>query len=295
MKPMMPRASVAILLALAGEICSPLARAQDVVAVLSSDSSPYMEALEGVKEVVGVPVKVVNLAKSERWSDQASVIIAIGGKAASQSYPRSTPLIYCVAPAVFIDKATHPGPLARIFISPAPPVVIERVREMQPALKRLGTLWMNSAANSYFETLTTIGATQGITVIPMQVDSLGELLSKLRSLKGHVDALWLAPDPSLINPKSFASIKEFALSNDIPLYVAMDSLVGEGASAAVSVSFREMGRKAGTLAAQAPSGSMSSSDSYGDRTKLTVNISIAAQSGLTFPASVLKKADRVIP
>jgi ABC-type uncharacterized transport system substrate-binding protein len=72
-------------------------------------------------------------------------------------------------------------------------------------------------------------------------------------------------------------------------------LADKGAAASVSVSYREMGRKAGALAAQALSGSSDQPGAvYGDHLLVTINAVSAAQSGLSIQNDILNKADRVI-
>ena len=76
----------------------------------------------------------------------------------------------------------------------------------------------------------------------------------------------------------------------------MDSLVDKGATASFAASFRESGRKAGQMAAKAEAGALGDVEAiYPDHYELTVNLTAAAQSGLTIPPDVVKKADRVVP
>jgi ABC-type uncharacterized transport system substrate-binding protein len=90
--------------------------------------------------------------------------------------------------------------------------------------------------------------------------------------------------------------KEFGLSNNVAFYVPTGSLVDKGAVASITASFRESGRTAGRVAAQAQAGTLGNVEAvYPDRYELTVNLTAAAQSGLTIPPDVVKKADRVIP
>ena len=224
-------------------------------------------------------------------------IIAIGGKAALYPYEaRNTPLIYCLAPGVYVDPVEHPGPQIQVYVSPPPRMLLHKLQEVQPGLRRLGALWVGDSSVSYGPTLARVGESMGVTVLQDRLRSLEELPDHLRAMKGRVDALWIPPDPLLITPQSFNMMRQFALDNNIPLYVSIDGLADKGAAAAVSVSFREMGRKASLLAAQVLSGSAGQTFSvYGDHVTLTINAPFAAQSGLSIPADVLKRADRVIP
>ncbi len=275
------------------------ASSENVVVVLSSDSPPYQQALAGFRETFGSSAGTFILSKEEpRIPRAVRVIVAIGGKAALYAYdaPQAV-FIYCLAPGVYVDANQHPVGLTKVYVSPPPNVLIRQLRDLQPALKRLHAFWINDSATSYGKALKEEGEKAGMTIIPERLNSLDELPDRLRAIRGRVDALWLPPDPLLITPQSFAMIRQFSFNNDIPLYVSMDTLVDQGAAASISVSFQEMGRKTGVLAAQAISGSSGKLGFayYGDKISLTINTTSASNSGLFIPAPILIRANRVVP
>lgn len=269
--------------------------AEDIVVVLSSDSPPYQEALAGVKEALARPLRVVNLAQSENVPP-TRLILAIGGKAALHSYPRKSAIVYCLVPNVMLRPDQYSGPLVRVSLSPAPAVMLRNLKEIQPTLKRLGILWTSDAYVGYTAQLKAESPNFGVEVIAERLKTPENLLDGIRAIKDRVDALWLPPDPFLITAHNFAAFKQFSLSNHIPLYVPMDNLADQGAVAAVSSSFHNMGQKAGEVAEKILSGNpVTESSVYVEKVTLTINASFAAQSGLELPPAVLKKADRVIP
>jgi ABC-type uncharacterized transport system substrate-binding protein len=76
----------------------------------------------------------------------------------------------------------------------------------------------------------------------------------------------------------------------------MDNLVDKGASAAVSTSFREIGRTAAAAAQREISNHKAGAQTiYPQKSSLTLNLTVAAQSGLAIPPEIIKKADRVVP
>jgi putative ABC transport system substrate-binding protein len=276
----------------------PQARGADIAVVLGSDSAPYMEALAGFQEAYGKPVDIFNLVKGEpAIASETRVLVTIGGKAALYPYEtRKALLIYCMAPGIYVDPQKHPGRQIKVYVSPPPRLLLQKLKELQPGLRRLGAFWIGESAASYGKTLEQEGKSLGVSVFSARLQSLAELPDHLRAIKGRVDAFWIPPDPLLITPQSVGVMRQFALDNALPLYASIDGLADKGVAASVSVSFREMGRKAGSLAVQALAGSVDDLDAvYGDHVLLTINTGAAAQSGLSVPADVLKKAGRVIP
>ncbi len=89
----------------------------------------------------------------------------------------------------------------------------------------------------------------------------------MRSLTPKPDALWLAPDPGLITPASFQTIKQFSWDNAIPFYAPTAGLAAAGAAAAVSISSPGLGHRRAELSRQALSGSHLPGVAYSEKTE----------------------------
>jgi ABC-type uncharacterized transport system substrate-binding protein len=135
-----------------------------------------------------------------------------------------------------------------------------------------------------------------VQILAEKVQGPGDLPDHLRHLVGErADALWLPPDPLLVNAQNFTALKEFSWANDVPFYAPNDGLVEKGAVASVSSSFREIGRAAALAALAARSGPVGHKEVHPEKSETTVNLSAATQSGLRTAQDVLRKADRVLP
>jgi putative ABC transport system substrate-binding protein len=273
--------------------------AQNVVAVLSSDSPAYRKALAGFEESYGHSVRTFILSQGDiQLPDSTKVVVAFGGKAATYHYPDNTTLVYCLTPMSWVGPEQHPGRRVRVNVATRLEALLPKLKEIQPGLKRLTVFIVTRAEkiNEYHREFIRQARANGIEA---QIDYLSradELPDHLRSIAGKTDAIWMPPDPLLVTPTSFSIVKEFARSNNTPLYAPMDGLVDKGATASFVGSFRESGRTAGRIAAQAEAGTLSDIAAvYMDHYELTVNLTAAAQSGLTIPPDVVKKADRVVP
>jgi len=274
-----------------------LAGAEEVVVVLSSDSPAYREALAGFEKEYGHPVPTFTLSKGNvHLPDSAKVFVAIGGTAATFSYPARSTLIYCLAPSVERFAGADEGLRVNVRVSSAPDIVLAKLKSLQPSLKRLSIFWINPALNQIFRDFESAARPLGIELRAIHVERPEGVPEALRALKDKTDALWFIPDPMLMTPGIFTMTKEFASANGVPFYVPIDALVDKGATASVSSSFWEMGRLSGKLAAKAADGKLGDAARvYPQKVIVTINLTAAAQSGLTIPEDMKKKADRVVP
>ena len=290
------RAAVAILAAAA--LAAP-SGAQSIQAVLSADTKPYQEAWEGFREELGdaAAMSVVGAPDAEAAVESARVVVAFGSKAALRDYRGGGRLIIAMAPSVATRRRGR-GEALRVEMTPAPQVLLASLRALQPGLKTLGVVWRSKYYGERFlPLLREAGKKIGVEIKAVEVGGGGEedLPDLLRALYGHVDALWLPPDPLVIDESNFFLLRDFSLSNRVPLYAPVPSLAEQGATASVGVSFRAIGREAARVAKQALAGEEAPALSFPEPVETTLNAGSAAKAGLTVDAETLKKLSRVIP
>jgi putative ABC transport system substrate-binding protein len=269
------------------------AAAQEVAVVLSAASGPYQAAYESFVKSYGGPVAAYRLPEDATAASRARVVVAIGGGAALQTYSDRTTLIVCLAPGL-APRSPHGGPFAFVAMKPPAEDLLTRLRTIQPALKRLAVLWNAKDTESYIKELKRVAAARGIEILPERVADSANLPDVLRALPGKADALWLAPDPSLVTPEAFQTIKQFSWDDAIPFYAPTAGLAAAGAAAAVSVSAQESGHEAATLAQKALSGEPLPNTVYPAKSELTLNPESAGKAGLVFTPEMLERADKVI-
>ncbi len=269
---------------------------QDVVTVLSSDSPPYLQALEGFQETWGHQVPSFNLWDGRPAVDPGTrVVVTFGGLAAQQRYPKQAIVIYCMAPGAGSLPGDHAGPSITVYMIPPPGTILAKLKDLQPPLHRLAVLWTSPAYEPYIQEMRKAAAALDIQIRSERLADPEGLPDTLRALVGKTDALWLPPDPVLINPVSFSAIKEFSWLNHIPFYAPTDALVEKGATASVSSHFRDIGRAAANAAQQALAGAPLPAHVYPQKAETLVNLTAANHTGLQIPPDVLKKVDKVLP
>lgn len=271
--------------------------AQEVVAVLSSDLAPYREAYQGFKTALGLPVTQIDLqAGRPIIGRNTRLVVAFGSKAAMEEYPRDLTLVYCMAPGTALDPGQRQGPTIRISMLPVASQVIGALRDLQPPLKHLAALWITDTMTDYAAQMQQAGREAGLEVVAEQLRDPGQLPDSLRRLIGKgVEALWLPPDPLLINAGSFAVLREFSRANKIPLYAPTAGFAEEGAVAAVGVSFAQNGRTAAEAVLEILAGREVPAEIYPDECEITLNLGAAAAAGLRFSPETQDRAHRIVP
>lgn len=269
------------------------ARAQEVVAVLGSEKRPYREAYEGFSAAFGKPVPI--LAIGETLPRETKIVLAFGAKAAVQRYPGRVTLIYAIAPGLVVDRTTHNGPSIRIAMEPEADALLGALTALQPKLMRLAVLWCTASRSVVVDRLVKQGAARGLTVAGERFEEADELPGRLRAIYGKADAIWLPPDPLLISARNFEIIKQFSYDNNVPFYAPTEALAEQGAAAAVSVTYAEMGRTMSGAAKSVLGGTAPPDELYPSRIYVAVNGKAAAEAALTVPPETLRSADKVFP
>ena len=269
-----------------------VARAQDVVALVSPAPGPYQAAFESFAKALGQPVAAYHMPKERAKIDSGvRVVVAFGGEAAVQAESGRATVIACLAPS--LASGSRRG-VAVMAMKPSAEGLLAKLRLVQPGLKRLGAFWNSEETGKYLKELKRAAASLGIEIDAVRVlDSRG-IPEALRAETGKIDALWLAPDPTLVTPETFETIKQFSWDNRVPFYAPTAGLAAAGAAAAVSVGAQEAGRQAAGLALRALAGEPLPETLYPDRNELTVNLESAGKAGLAIAPDALERADKVI-
>jgi ABC-type uncharacterized transport system substrate-binding protein len=272
------------ILALVALSTAPL-RSGGVVAVLSADSGPYQEALEGLKTVLG-DVPSATLPQLPAMGG-VKVVVTFGSEAALKKYPDSAALVAALLPDPSLELP-HGGSVTRVGLPPSPAVLIAKIKAMNPKLATLAVFNPNGAYSGYLGELKAAAAAEGLGLSVKNVASVADLGTQLPGLKGSVQGLWVPPDPLFMNRSTFGILAAFCQGGGIAFFAPVVGLAKAGAFAGVAPSFKQVGRAAGLAAAQYNAGSPAGDWVYSDRVETMANATVAGALGLGTP-----KADSI--
>lgn len=263
------------------------AGASGPTAILSSDSSHYRQALEGFNEAWGSSATV--LAPGAPLPDGERAFVVFGSKAAARAWPKDAVVVACLAPsAADIDG----DEVTRVSLLPDPGTIVARARGLIPALKVLRVFWSSESSRADAQALALAGADAGVAVELERINPPSRLPERLRSLTGKPGALWLMPDPALVNEENFAVLREYAAAEKIPFLAPTEGLAERGATATIAVTFRDMGRAAAASLRARLDGRAEPEAVRVGRVRVTVKAAAARAAGM---GPAFESADQVLP
>jgi putative ABC transport system substrate-binding protein len=171
------------------------------------------------------------------------------------------------------------------------------IKDIQPQVKNVGVIYNPGEDNSRVQVdLIKAGAAKlGLNIIEAVAANNASVYSAAQSLVDKVDAIFLPTDNTVIS--SFESVIKVATERKIPLYCAEADSVRKAGTAALSLSYYELGRQTGLMAAKILKGEAKPADmpvETQERFDLLVNQIYNAQIGLEVPAAVLERAQEVL-
>lgn len=254
--------------------------------MLSSDSEHYRQAFEGFQAEWGASVPASVLGRDA--VPDASSIVVFGSRAALRPWPEAKAFVACLAPG-----AAPRADMVTVELLPDPEVLLARMRKLFPGMKTLRVLWSSDLQDSEVGELASVGAAQGIKVLSERVVNPSRLPESLRAVAGRADALWLMPDPLLVNARNFAVLREYSAAAHVPFFAPTEGLAEKGATATLAAPFVDVGRAAAKALKELESGGKPHNPYHPTRVVVTVSLSAAKAAGLDLEKA--SEVDRTVP
>ena len=234
------RAALALLLAL----LPASAGAATALLVLSEPlTSPYREALEGLRAEWGEAIETVSAGRALPRGPYG-VIIALGGRAALRAQGTDAPLVVALAPSY--RGESRGSAMVRVDLAPSPESFVRILAAM--GVHRLIALRSRPADADFSRRIAAAGKTAGVIIEDEIFSATDDLPKLLREIGQRGDAVWMAPDPGAVTAETFRTVREFARARAIPFFAPTAGLATEGIRGELTVSFRDCGKEAARAA-----------------------------------------------
>ena len=279
-------------------LCARLAAAGGVVALGDGRVVQYREALEAARQVVPTAAVVdsnAGDAATQLRRADPGVILAVGQRAlqVARAAAPGTPTVFCM---VLGGAAAASRTVTGVKLEVAPATQLALMKQVDSHAKRVGVIYEPRASAAFLEDAVKAAGSLGLTLVARPVGDAREVRSALAEIADGIDALWLMPDPRLITAEMFNFLLVFTLEHKIALFGFLDSFTQAGALASVAPDYREIGRRAGKLAAELAQRGDSRApvpQPLPSPGALSVNLKTARRLGVDVPSSVLGKAQKV--
>lgn len=299
--------------ALAGSFClltlcmvfASTALATDIAILKSSDIAAYNQAIEGFKSAGPSGIAYTEydlrgdldlgkkLARKIRASD-AGIVVAVGLKAALAAKIEivDIPIVYMM----ILDPLKHQLAGANIT-GTSMEIPLDRqlkmLRSFLPNARRLGILYDPGKTAARVKEMSALAAGQGFQVQGFPVESEKDVPQQLKTLLSSVEALWLAPDSTVLTNESILYILESAQAQRVPVIGFSPEFTRLGALLSFSANYAEIGRETGQLVKRILNGDTSFplNPVPIERARVSVNLKTARYLGITIPETLNSKID----
>lgn len=171
------------------------------------------------------------------------------------------------------------------------------IQDIQPGVKTVGIIYNPGEDNSRVQVdiIKKAAVELGLEIVEAIAANNAGVYPAAQSLIDKVEAIFLPTDNTVIS--SFESVIKVATERKIPLYCAEADSVRKAGTAALSLSYYELGRQTGAMAVKILKGEAKPADlpvETQDQFDLLVNQAYNAQIGLEVPAAVLERAKEVL-
>lgn len=252
------RPSLPILLAVCGALlalASPRMGAAEILAVLSGDKAPYLQAAEGLRgplQADGHRLVVMKLAELETVSPPAGTacVIAIGTQAAIwlRDHPQGgKPVLYCM---VSDPEASGLAGMRGVTTDVPLASQLGLINEALPATRTVGMLYRGDQSGSsqqVEELRRSLPADWRLVAIPIErhpgpADAIDALFAQ------DIDLVWTAPDTGVYSEAVIRTLLLTALRRRVPVFGFSHAFVRAGGLFGVGINPATQGAQAAGLA-----------------------------------------------
>jgi putative ABC transport system substrate-binding protein len=162
-------------------------------------------------------------------------------------------------------------------------------------MKSLGLLYNAGEANSksIVANIRALSKTMGFKVVEATAAKTADVYQAAKSLVGRVDAIFVPTDNTIVS--SLESVIKIGVQNKLPVFAADVSSVKRGAIAAMGFDYYKHGYQTGAMALKIFKGEKPGNMpvEFQKKLELEINTKYAKMMGVTPPAELLKKANKI--
>ncbi|NLN97998.1 MAG: ABC transporter substrate-binding protein [Eubacteriaceae bacterium] len=174
---------------------------------------------------------------------------------------------------------------------------VDLLLELAPEAKSIGVIYTSSEINSQIQAdrVKTYATSKGINVEEVTISNVNDMQQAAQSLIGKVDAVYVPTDNNVAS--SMPILADITRENNLPVVSGEEGPVRAGATATIGISYYELGKQAGIMAAKILKGEATPADMPIEEQKTyttVINKKEADAIGLTIPQAILDNADEVL-
>jgi putative ABC transport system substrate-binding protein len=261
--------------------------AQDLLVVYTSAIEPYVQAVDGVSQVLGRKPALLDLRKTpftEEAARSARVVVAVGAEALQAVAPVRGRKIILGAMTLRADgEAAGLEHLVEVDVPLA--TLFKSLHTAFPEKRRLGLMWNPAYGSARKADALAMARAAGYPLTLAEAAGPAALLRSFTALRGRVDFVVCLPDALLYNSATVKPLILASLEHRLPIVAYSSAFLRAGAAVAVYPDFTEIGRQTGEAALRLLQGSTAPVEQGPRRLHVAVNQSVLRLLGIEQPRS----------
>ena len=287
------------------------APAENIAVVLSSDAKVYQEALEGFREVVRHRIAGVQILEKNNpagWQQQLKrirsvtepdLVFVIGTSALElvSGDIKNIPVVHALAFNPISKQLTARKNIYGISVIPSASQVITLLKELNPKIQRVGTIYDPSRSGLLFSEARALFQDKGVQLVGKEIRSAGDIGAALKSLEDEIELQLLWPDEKYLAEDILQRFLLFSFEKRIPFLGLSERHTEMGALVSLSYgNAKDMGNQAGELVNRifGRAADLPAPVTVPRQIKLTVNLKTARKLDVKVPDSIIRRADNAV-
>jgi ABC-type uncharacterized transport system substrate-binding protein len=285
------------------------AGAADVALVKSSDVSAWRPAVEAIRAATANhQLTEYDLAGSRAEGEiilsalkgKVSIVVAMGPLAAqlARELLPEVALVYCMVQDPTGSGLASAPNAAGVALSLPVRNQLVAFRTVNPQAHRIGVIFTSEAVARQAEEAEKVAGGLKLQIVARRVNDATGVPQAVRDLlKGPepVDALWVLPDPVILESATRRFLLAEALMAGKPVYSFSASLIAEGALVSHSADMASIGQSVGELIGRVLTGQKPERQPLlVPRGEVVINKKMADQLKVMVPAEALRIAQKVL-
>lgn len=250
-----------LLTAFAGGQSAPALGEHSVLVLSGHDSAVYRQVAESFKATLRAEpgdVKFVSVTLEEDSAKQEQLeslrgqgmdlVFALGSRAtqlASERFPDRPVVATMVLPLAQLQALPNVTGVALEFPAKAQ---LDWMRRILPSAGRIGVLYDPAQNQAWVDAARRAAEAEGLTLLPIPVNSAKELPGGLKRLAREADVLWAISDNTVYSSQTLKQVLLSSFRNKIPVVGLSRSWVKAGAFYALDWDYQDLGRQNGVIA-----------------------------------------------
>jgi len=276
--------------------------AQDIIVLNSLNIQPYNATLEGFKSNCNSNIIEYTLSDSEVSNIPDEI------------HSRKPELVLTIGlRALILAKSIHDVPIVYSMVSNPKPLISRRTnitgvsmdisanKQLSafingiPGIKSIGIIYDPNRSSELFREASDAASSLGIIVNSQAVQDPREVPEAIKIMMDNIDAFWMLPDATVINPESLKYLFLASIKNNIPVLTFSEKYVAKGAMMSLNIDATDIGQQACEMAKKILQGMQIKEipQSPPRKASISVNLKVAEKMGLIIDKEILQKSQKI--